>query len=200
MIHENSNLRIKKSTTNCLMRVVIFILAWSSLFYSCKEVSFTAAQPSGITSLREVPEELRGRFRPIDIPADDKKDTLIIESWGYHFKDSNDKDWLGRGVISDSLVIKFYQNYYFVNFRSGDQWVLRLIKSKPSGDLEFMSIDIGADEKRKRVLKKLSKRFKITEVRYKDDTFYQINPTPAQLMQLIKEGYFTSNELKRVKK
>ncbi|PZR36276.1 MAG: hypothetical protein DI538_14125 [Azospira oryzae] len=182
------------------MRLLFFVLIWASLFYSCKEVSFTVAQPAGVAALKEVPEELRGKFRPLETPSDEKKDTLIIESWGYHFKDNNDKDWLGRGTISDSLVIKFYQNYYFVNFRSGDQWVLRLIKQKPSGNLELMSIDIGADEKRKKVLKKLSKRFRITEVRYKDDTFYQINPTAAQLMQLIKEGYFTSNELKRLKK
>lgn len=182
------------------MRNIGLIFVWVMLFYSCKEVSFTTSQPSGVRGLKEVPEVLRGKFQPINIPSDEKNDTLIIESWGYHFKDSNDKDWLGRGVISDSLVIKFYQDYYFVNFRSGDQWILRLIKQKPSGDLEFMSIDIGDDDKRKEVIKKLSKRMKVVEVTYKDETFYQISPTPDQLMQLIKEGYFSSNELRRVKK
>jgi len=182
------------------MRNIGLVFVWAMLFYSCKEVSFTASQPSGVVALKEVPEVLRGKFQPMDIPSDEKKDTLIIEAWGYHFKDSKDKDWLGRGVISDSLVIKFYQDYYFVNFRSGDQWILRLIRQKSSGDLEFLSIDIGDDDKRKQVLKKLSKRMKMVEVRYKDETFYQINPTPAQLMQLIKEGYFTSHELRRLKK
>jgi len=182
------------------MRSLWLIFVWAMLFYSCKEVTFNAPQPAGVPALKEVPEALRGKFQPSGISKEDEKDTLIIESWGYHFKDGKDKDWLGRGVISDSLVIKFYQDYYFVNFRSDDQWIVRLIKLNPSGDIEFLSIDLSDDEKRKQVLKKLSKRMKVIEVKHKDDTFYQINPTTAQLMQLIKEGYFTSNELKRVKK
>jgi hypothetical protein len=182
------------------MRSIGLIFVWAMLFYSCKEVSFTTAQPAGVPALKEVPETLRGRFQPIEISKEDNKDTLIIESWGYHFKDSNEKDWLGRGVLSDSLVVKFYEDYYFVNFREGDQWILRLIKQKPDGNIEFLSIDVSDDEKRKQILKKISKRMKVIEVQHKDETFYQINPTPAQLMRLIKEGYFTSNELKRVKK
>lgn len=127
-------------------------------------------------------------------------DTLIIESWGYHFKDAKDNDWLGRGVISDSLVVKFYENYYFVNFRSGDHWILRLIRQKASGSIEFLSINLEDDAKRKAILKKLGKRVSVKEVHRKDDTFYQIAPTPEQLMKLIKEGFFSGTELARVSK
>lgn len=126
-------------------------------------------------------------------------DTLIVESWGYHFSDSKQKDWLGKGVLSDSLVVKFYKDYYFVNFRTGDQWVLRLIKQKPDGSIQFMSIRIGDDAKRKDILKKLSKRFTVKEIQRKDDTFYQINPTRDQLMQLIAEGLFEGDELRKLK-
>ena len=62
-----------------------------------------------------------------------------------------------------------------------------------------MSINIADDAKRKEILKKLSKKFTVKEVQRKDDTFYQINPTRDQLMQLIKEGYFTGDELAKVK-
>src|SRR5882757_112711 len=131
-------------------------------FTSCKEVSFREPQPSGVKALTEVPEVLRGMYIPRDAKPDDKGDTLLIESWGYHFKDSQDKDWLGRGVISDSLVVKFYQDYYFVNFRSGDQWVLRLVKQNPNGDMQFLSIDLQSEEKSKDKLKRLSKKIKFT--------------------------------------
>lgn len=160
------------------MKVLPLVIFWSVMLYSCKEVSFREPQPAGVPALKEVPASLTGHYLTYDQTTGEKADTLILESWGYHFKDKDDKDWLGRGTLSDSLVLKFYQNYYFVNFRSGDQWVLRLIRQKPSGSVEFLSIDIQDDSRRKEMLRKISKKVKVTEVRKKDDTFYQINPTP----------------------
>lgn len=179
-------------------RILIPFFTWTLLLYSCREVSFKEPQPAGIASLNEVPSELRGRYVPETGDDRDKRDTLIIESWGYRFTDSNDKDWLGRGVISDSLVLKFFQDYYFVNFKAGDQWVLRLIRRSPDQSIEFLSIDLQEDG-RKDVLKKLSRKVKVTELHRGDDTFYQINPTPAQLMDLIREGYFSGTKLSRKK-
>lgn len=177
---------------------VLFLLL--GLFLSsCKEVSFKEPQPAGIAALNTIPEKLHGWYQAGDKVDKKDTDTLIVESWGYHFKDKDDKDWLGQGTISDSLVIKFYQDYYFVNFRSGNQWVLRLIKQKPSGAIDFLTIDIGDDAKRAEMLKKMSKKFKVTEVKKESDTFYQINPSKDQLMQLIKEGYFTGVELSKIK-
>src|SRR5678809_1110778 len=108
-------------------RFFLLSLAFGALIlFSCKEVTFPEPQPKGVESLTEIPAQLRGSYVAAD-PTEDKKDTLIIESWGYHFRDSRDKDWLGKGVISDSLVIRFYKDYYFVNFRADNRWVLRLI-------------------------------------------------------------------------
>jgi hypothetical protein len=174
------------------------ILFWASMLYSCKEISFQEPQPVGVQSLKQVPEELRGRYIILNKTTGKKNDTLVIESWGYHLKDKDDKDWLGKDTLSDSLVVKFYQDYYFINFRSGDQWVLRLIKKKPTG-IEFLSLDIRDDAKRKSILKKLSKKFTLKEIKKGDDTFFQINPTATQLIQLIKEGYFTGEELMKTK-
>jgi hypothetical protein len=181
------------------MKTLALVLFWSLLLCSCKEVSFPEPQPVGVSSLKEIPQVLQGRYLGTDDKGSDT-DTLIIESWGYHFRDSKENDWLGRGVISDSLVLKFYENYYFVNFRSGDQWVLRVVKQKSSGSLDFLSINVGDDAKRKAMLKKLGKKFNVTEVKRKDDTFYQISPTKEQLLQLVKEGFFTGNELTKVGK
>ena len=177
---------------------VLFILL-CLFFCACKEVSFKEPQPAGVTALNSIPNNLHGEYQAGDKADKEDTDTLIIESWGYHFKDKEDKDWLGRGVLSDSLVIKFYQDYYFVNFRSGNQWVLRLVKQKPDGALSFLAIDIADDAKRKEMLRKMSKKFKVTEIKKESDTFYQIAPTKEQLMQLIKEGYFTGDELSKIK-
>ena len=180
------------------MKGIGLIFIWTILLYSCKEVSFREPQPAGVSPVTQVPNTLHGRYTIVDDQGKET-DTLIIESWGYHFKDAKDNDWLGKGVISDSLVLKMYENYYFVNFRIGDQWLLRLIKQKPSGAIEFMSINISDDKKGNGMLKKLSKKFTVKEMKKKDDTFYQIKPTKEQLMQLIKEGYFTGHELSRLK-
>jgi len=170
------------------------------LFLSaCREISFREPQPAGVKALTAIPQKLQGQYLSVDETTGDDSDTLILESWGYHFVDKNDKEWLGRGVLSDSLVVKFYQDYYFVNFRTRDQWVLRLIRQKPSGAIEVLSINMNDDDKRKEVLKKLSKKFTVREVAHESDTFYQIAPTRKQLMQLINEGYFTGMELSKIK-
>ncbi len=179
------------------MKTIGLILFWSLLLYSCKEVSFREPQPIGVPALKEVPASLRGRYVGIDDGGQDT-DTLIIETSGYRIKDAKENDWLGRGVISDSLVIKIYENFTFINFRSDDQWVLRVIKQKSSGDIQFLSINISDDKKRREILKKLSKRFPVKEIDHKDDTFYQINPTKEQLIQLLKEGFFTGGGLSKI--
>lgn len=176
----------------------LLVIFWCLLLSSCKEISFREPQPAGVSALKEVPGALRGQYQGIDDKGKDT-DTLIVESWGYRFNDGKGNEWLGRGVISDSLVIKSYSDYYFVNFKTGDQWILRVIKRKSSGDLEFMSINLADDKKRESVLKKLAKKFPVKEIKVKDDTFYQINPNKEQLLQLIKEGYFSSNDLEKVK-
>jgi hypothetical protein len=182
------------------MRLLPLIICWSALLYSCKEVTFPEAQPKGIASLKEVPPSLQGVYQTIDQTTGEFSDTLLIESWGYHFKDKNEKDWLTRGTLSDTLVLKFYQNYYFVNFKTQGQWVLRLIQQEPSGAIRFLSIDLKDEVKRKELLKKLKRKLPVKEVKSKeDDIFYQINPSPDQLIMLIKEGYFTGDKLNKLR-
>jgi hypothetical protein len=181
------------------IRLLILILFWSLLLYSCNEVTYPEPQPVGVSALRNIPPALLGQYSTRDKSTGEIGDTLIIESWGYHFKDTNDKDWLGSGRLSDTLVVKFYQNYYFVNFKEGDQWVLRLVKEKSPGVLEILSIDLQEEAKRKEVLKKISRKISVKEVEKNGDKFYQISPTPAQLMTLIKEGYFAGIELRKMK-
>jgi hypothetical protein len=181
------------------VRYFLLTFVWSLLLYSCKEVTFKEPQPSGIPALKQVPASLQGIYQTFEQISGEFSDTLIIDPWGYHMKDKDDKDWLNRGTLSDTLVLKVYENYYFVNFKSGDHWVLRLVKQDPNGTLNFLAIDLQDDTKRKAMLKKISKDLKIKEFQQKDDTFYQVDPTPAQLMKLIKDGLFTGPKLNKIK-
>lgn len=182
-----------------MIKNTLAFLFWSLLLYSCKEVSFPQAQPTGVTALNEVPVELRGVYQARDKKTGELGDTLIIEGWGYRAKDKDQKDWLTSGALSDTLVLKKYENYYFVNFRTNNQWVLRVIQREANGNLLFMSIDIGEEKKEKEVIKKLRKKYGVKESKYKSDTFYQINPTKEELVALIKEGYFSGVRLVKVR-
>lgn len=180
------------------MKAVVFGIIWSLLIVSCREVSFIEPQPSGVSALKEIPLSLQGHYLAYDEKTGEESDTLIIESWGYHFKDKKDNDWLGRGRLSDTLVVKFYENFYFVNFKLQDQWVLRLLQKKSSGSLRFLSIDLQSEAKRKEILAKLEGTLKIVEIPRGEDIFYQLSPTPDQLMQLIREGFFSGPELSKI--
>ena len=181
------------------MRAIFLAISWSLLLGSCREVSFAEPQPAGVEALPEIPLSLRGHYLSFDERTGDESDTLIIESWGYHIRDNQDKDWLGGGHLSDSLVVKFYENYYFVNFKSGDQWVLRLLQKKPSGGIRLLSIDLQNEAKGKELLARLGQALKITEIRKGEDIFYQISPTSRQLMELIREGFFSGPELSKIR-
>ncbi|MBS1488152.1 MAG: hypothetical protein JST43_11250 [Bacteroidetes bacterium] len=181
------------------MKPFLLILFWSFLLCSCKEVTFKTAQPAGIEVLKEVPPGLRGVYQLIDPNTGDFADSLIIESWGYHMKDKKDVDWLSRGTLSDTLVLKFYENYYFVNFKTDDQWVLRVIRQNPDKSIDYMAIDLQDEKHGDERLKKIAKTLKIKEIKRKEDTFYQINPTRKQLMNLIKSGVFSKARMNKVK-
>jgi hypothetical protein len=77
--------------------------------------------------------------------------------------------------------------------------VLRVLKVKPAG-LSFLAIELGDSAQRQATLKRISKVLTITEVRSESDgdIFYLVNPTPAQLMQLIKNGVFTTRTLEKM--
>jgi hypothetical protein len=179
------------------MKRCLLLFTLAGLLLACKEVSFPEPQPKGIASVAEIPPALRGQYLARESDGSGG-DTIVVEPWGYHLRDKNENDWLGQGRLSDSLVVKVHQNYYFVNFRANDQWVLRVIQRLPNGDLNFMMLDVENDEVRKPLLKKLGKFGPVKEVKHDDDTFYQINPSPAQLMQMIKEGYFKKETLERI--
>ena len=123
----------------------------------------------------------------------------MIEEHGYRFlsnKSKEDKDWLDQALLSDSLVLKQYKGYYFFNFQAEDQWTLRVIKQHKEGNIQILSIQLDGNEEE--VIEKLSTHLAVSKQEVKGDTFYQINPSPSQLIDLINRGFFTGDLFKKI--
>jgi len=119
--------------------------------------------------------------------SDDKetsKDTLIISASGYRIVSDRKESPLG-----DSLVLKYHKGYYFLSINENPEWLLRVVKRQPNGDLAYFSMD--NDEKNfNQLLRNLTKETTVDSIIIKGEKLYQINPSAHKLMKLIKKGYF----------
>lgn len=165
--------------------VLVFLI-----LISCKEITYKEPQPKGKKELTEIPSSLWGKYLLIDDNGIDK-DTLYISSTGYHTQGGA----VEEGIIGDSLVLKKFKGYYFLNINQRPEWALRVIQQEQNGDLIFMSME---DKDFNSFLKKLGKEIKIDSVEMNDEKLYQIDPTPKQLIGLVKKKYF--NQTTRIKK
>jgi len=164
------------------MKLTLLFIFFSCLV-SCREITFREPQPKGIKVLESVPKSLVGRY---PLPEDDGTviDTLIIQSSGYYFAKDNDK-----GLLGNDLVLKKYKGYYFVNMNGNPEWFLRIIKQDKDGTITIMRMD-NTESNFALLVKDLSKEIRVDTVMQGEDTFYQIDPSPKELMGLIKKGYF----------
>ena len=164
--------------------------------FSCKEITFENPQPEGKRVLSTIPRDLRGRFLPMEGNAQPSKDTVIIDEIGYRFGlyDSadrvRDQDPFNAGGLSDTLVLKYYKGYYFFNFKSSGGWQVRVIRPDKNGDLTFMDMGkegLGFDD----YLRQLNSEVRVDSFQVNDNMVYRIDPTPSELVDLIKSGFFS---------
>ena len=161
----------------------IFIAILFVISTSCKEISFKEPQPKGKPALQEIPRELRGKYLLIEENGTNK-DTLVVSGNGYYISADSTK-----GNLGDSLVLKKYKGYYFFNDNENPEWLLRIIKKESNGDLSYMYMDIG-EQSFNDFLIELNKDIKIDSTEIDGESLYQIDPTPKELLSLIKKGYF----------
>jgi len=162
------------------MKILSFIFLLFAI--SCTEITYKEPQPKGKKMLSEIPQSLQGKYLLIDDNGIDK-DTLYVTNVGYRTR-GNGAD---EGILGDSLVLKKYKGYYFLNVNLRPEWALRIIKQEKNGDLTLMAMD---DRNFNSFLKKLGTEVKIDSTKDMNGALYQIDPTPKQLMGLIKKGYF----------
>ena len=171
---------------------------------SCKEISFKEPQPKGKKALKEVPAKIRGKYLISDDEGNPSKDTLIITKDGYRFgyydPEQRMKEPKGdEALLSDSLVLKQYRGYYFVNLAEDPEWLLRVIKREENGDISLLSME-PKDESFNAYLRKLATEIKIDSTEVNNEKLYQIDPTPKQLVDLVKKGYFSKSLMKKINK
>ena len=187
------------------MKIVIIILCAFLSVTSCKEISFREPQPAGRKPLNETPKSLKGKYLTVQENGDLSKDTVIISNRGYRFgyfdasqRSSSDLSRYDEGVLSDSLILKSYKGYYFLNINQNPEWLLRVIKQEKNGDLIYMAPEQeGVDFKD--YIKKLSAEIKIDSIEVNQEMLYQIDPSPNQLLNLIEKGFFSRTVLKKLK-
>ena len=128
-------------------------------------------------------------------PGSPAKDTLFVAFNGY----SIGHDPKEKRILSDSLVLKYYRGYYFLNINTNTnpEWLLRVIKRERNGDLVYMNLE-GENSDFSVFIKKLSSEVKVDSVEIRDGKLYRIDPTPQQLISLIDKGYFKKITLKKI--
>lgn len=180
-----------------------FSLLIAVLVFSCKEITFREPQPKGRRNLTSVPERLRGKYLTFQDNGQVSKDTVIITGKGYRFgyfdqvSSSAYEPDFHSGVLSDSLVLKYYRGYYFLNLYEDPEWMLRVIKQQKNGDLLYMAMEQKNVDFNDYV-SKLSTEVAIDSIKWKNESLYYIDPSPSKLVELIEKGYFSQAILKKV--
>jgi hypothetical protein len=165
-----------------MKRVLVYFIV--ILLIGCKEVTYKEPQPKGIKKLHSIPSSLQGRYI---LPDDNRaiRDTLVVQSNRY-FASS---DPHGGSILSDSLLLKYHEGFYFININDRPEWLLRVIQQEKNGDITCYMLQ-AEDSVFHDMLQHLSKEIQVDSTVSKNETLYQINPSSKKLISLIQKGYF----------
>jgi hypothetical protein len=185
------------------MRIFSLLLI-AVVLLGCKEVSFKEPQPKEKKALTMIPKNLQGKFLVMTDDGAPSKDTVVITARGYHFGyfDPEERalknDEYEEGVLSDSMVLKSYKGYFFLSLNENPEWILRILKEEKNGDLTYMTLE---DKKMEfnDYLERLSGEIRIDSMTTENETLYQIDPDPNQLVDLIKKKFVSETRLIRVR-
>lgn len=181
--------------------VQIFLLV--VFLCSCKEISFRQPQPKGRKALSAIPAKLQGKYLAYQENGELAEDTIIITRNGYLFSyhealpASTHRENYDEGVLSDTLVLKSYRGYYFLNLYEEPEWLLRVIKQEKNGDLTYMAMEQDNVDFND-YIRKLSYEIAVDSVSVGEETLYHIDPPPSKLIDLIEKGFFTKTALKKI--
>ena len=169
-----------------IIGITLFLIA-------CSEISYKEPQPVGLTPLNQSPEKLQGKYLVID--ESENTDTLVITKAGYYI--GHDE----MAFLSDSLVLKYYKGYYFVNFRDNYAWYLRILKLQKNGDLLYLEMDAipNTEDDKLKFIERLNVVIPVRETTMDNKSIYVIDPSKKKLIGLIKKGYFKEQTFKRIR-
>jgi hypothetical protein len=186
-----------------MINIQKLLIGFICLLVSCNEIGFDQPQPKDKKTLSAFPKNLQGKYLTLNDEGGVDKDTVVISASEYHFAyfeaaDSAHNDEYDHGFLCDTLILKSYKGYYFLNFIQRPLWVVRVLHPEKNGDLTLMTPELENVDFTDYV-KKLSVEIKVDSFRHDKEMRYRIDPSPKQLVRLIEKGYFSKSALKRIK-
>jgi hypothetical protein len=186
--------RCKDNAGNGICRAAHRYFLWVVVLVvgtGCSEISYKEPQPADIKPLDRIPAKLHGTYIVKD-EGQEVNDLLIVFEKGYRIQPKDSMKQAEVFFLSDSLVLKYYRGYYFVNYRDDFVWHLRVLKRGKNGDMSLMEMESVSSHEptRKEFLSRLSKEIEVIETQADSSTIYLIDPTPRQLLNLVRKGWF----------
>jgi len=151
------------------MKELLLYLILLATICSC-DLAFEQPQPGNIEKEEIFPKTMQGIW-------DSDGDELIISELTYEYMggllDLN-------GHLSDSVILKYYKNYYYLNIKEYDKnyWYVFIISIQDDNKIQVYPLDSDDIE-----VEKLNEMTKVREV-FKDNghlDYYLINPTIIEL-------------------
>lgn len=173
-----------------------FILAMIIVATSCQEISYKEPQPKGVPALVKVPKKLHGNYHLTENGIR-LNDMLVVFENGYRLEPKDKTEKVEEFLLSDSLILKYYKGYYFVNSRASFNWHLRVLQRKKNGDLQLMEMENipENDAERKEFLERLNAEVPVIKTETNGSPQYVIDPTSKKLIDLIRKGFFKEKVL-----
>ncbi len=158
------------------LQQIIFVML-VALLGSCSNIVFDEAVPSDQNSLDHFPADLQGTY------VDSEKDTLSIFSDRYIYGEINGNT-LFEGQLDHDLVLKQFEDYYFLNFKNDHGFWEMIAAQKTANGLILMCADVENKDEIKNINKHISKGHAKS---LKKDGKYLIDPTTQELIKILND-------------
>lgn len=175
---------IDYTTLISMTRALLFIICLFTLT-SCLEVKFTESQPNKLSGLAYFPEELAGKYINQD------GDTLIIKGKYLFLANRKSKcaSLFEQDSISNTILLKKWKSYYFLNLYEDDFWTVVLAERNDAGTLTVSLIDGESDETISNI-----NTVHTLDTLFTDEgevIHYSLTPSHKELSKLIELGIFS---------
>ena len=159
------------------MRTGFAMLITSLLVTACATYQFERPQPVNKRSFKKIPRKHRGLFVSSD------GDSIQVEAKRILLNPGGD-----TLVLSDSLDLRRYKGFYFMNVREeSNQWQLTLVEFK---DKDYVTL-YYLDPKNKSQRKQIAAITEIqTEKKEDGDKVYILNPTKKEWRKILRHRLF----------
>jgi hypothetical protein len=170
------------------------LLLFGLVITACTEISFQEPQPKGVKKLKTFPPSLHGRYLLPEESDHQPPDTLIISNNAYKIVGAiNKNDLLDQGTLGDSLVLKNYKGYYFINFHLDNHWVIRVFRLQKNG-IVLYEVNLSDAQ----TLDHLKTKLQPVILKEDSNTFYEVDPTPKELLKFIQAHYTAPTTLRKL--